>query len=66
VDSFFWKKPLIGKQRRFLTPAAVPTLFNWTAEGKQRRLLKRVRASTPDVELDTSATLTGDEQSIGR
>src|SRR6218665_1674824 len=64
LDSFFWKKSLLGKRRRFLIAVAVPTLFDWTAERKQRRLLKR--ASTPDVELDTSATLTCDEQSICR
>lgn len=65
LDSFFWKRSALGKRRRFLIPAAVPTLFNWTFDRKQRHLLKRGPASIPGVDFDTSATFTGDKDSIG-
>ena len=61
VDSFFWKKSCLGKRRRYLKPDAIPTIFQWTAKRKHRRLVLRADASTLDANLDTTATLSADE-----
>jgi hypothetical protein len=66
TECFHQKKATHVGDRRYLKSAAIPTIFNWTSESKQRRSIVRHHgeAASANTDTDSEGTLTGSDTEI--